>query len=250
MTLLFLTAITSTIIASFFVRINDALSLNPTAIVFRKQVYRLISYIYVHGSILHYLGNSFAAFPLLSKFENQSGSLLTLAVPLIAFTLLPSLIYVSVSIAIDMNIVLIGASGMVFALLALEAMRQHAIMPSTPLLGFSLPTWSLPFIILVVIAVLIPGSSFLGHFLGMIIGYFFHFAWRYVTLPPRAMNAIERKLSPVTKYVPSYVPFQDLGQYAPLNVGDIESLPPPVVADTPRSENYEEVYGVGRRLGE
>ena len=65
-----------------------------------------------------------------------------------------------------------GGSIWGFLLLGIEAIRQHRIHPFVVVSGQpTIPTWTAPIALLLVIAVLMPGSSALGHLCGLAIGY-------------------------------------------------------------------------------
>ena len=65
-----------------------------------------------------------------------------------------------------------GRSIWCFLLLGIEAIRQHRIHPFVVVRGQpTIPTWTAPIALLLAIAVLMPGSSALGHLCGLAIGY-------------------------------------------------------------------------------
>lgn len=59
-----------------------------------------------------------------------------------------------------------------FLLLGAEAIRQNKITPHLAIGGQSImPTWAVPLAIAVISLLLMPGSSFLGHLSGLVVGY-------------------------------------------------------------------------------
>lgn len=70
-----------------------------------------------------------------------------------------------------MNTSVFGASIWVFTLLAMEAMKTYRSNPFFELSGFKIPTWATPLAGLLVVWVLIPNTSLLGHMCGLVFGY-------------------------------------------------------------------------------
>lgn len=59
-----------------------------------------------------------------------------------------------------------------FLLLGVEAIRHHKTSPYVIISGQpTIPTWSAPIVMVLLAAVLLPGSSALGHLCGLAIGY-------------------------------------------------------------------------------
>lgn len=69
------------------------------------------------------------------------------------------------------NTVVAGASALVFTLMATEAIKTYAFQPYYKIAGWEVPSWCTPIFWMVVIAFLVPASSILGHFCGLVIGY-------------------------------------------------------------------------------
>lgn len=63
------------------------------------------------------------------------------------------------------------ASIWVFLLLGVEAIRTFRSNPSLTLGTWQVPTWTMPLIMIVVVAALVPGTSLLGHVCSVLIGY-------------------------------------------------------------------------------
>jgi hypothetical protein len=53
----------------------------------------------------------------------------------------------------------------------MEAVKTFAFQPYYTIAGNSIPSWTTPLLWMMVAAFLIPGSSFLGHLCGLVIGY-------------------------------------------------------------------------------
>jgi hypothetical protein len=59
----------------------------------------------------------------------------------------------------------------VFTFLAAEAVKTCGFQPNYKIVGYEIPTWSTPILWMVLASFLVPGSSVLGHFCGLVIGY-------------------------------------------------------------------------------
>jgi membrane associated rhomboid family serine protease len=93
--------------------------------VFEWQLYRLITYPWVHLGIGHLLLNLSVVIPLISLLETTIGTLQTLYLLFIPFSLLPSLAYLALSLG-DSGLhetIVVGSSGWAFTLIVWEAKR-------------------------------------------------------------------------------------------------------------------------------
>lgn len=59
----------------------------------------------------------------------------------------------------------------VFTLLAMESIQTYKSNPHFVIGSVNIPTWTTPLIMSLVVAALVPGTSFLGHICGIAIGY-------------------------------------------------------------------------------
>lgn len=64
-----------------------------------------------------------------------------------------------------------GASALVFTLMAIEAVKTYGFQPYYIIAGYEFPSYFTPVFWMVLMAFLMPGSSLLGHFCGLVIGY-------------------------------------------------------------------------------
>ncbi|MDO5389072.1 MAG: rhomboid family intramembrane serine protease [Clostridia bacterium] len=80
--------------------------------VFSGQIYRLFTYMFLHGSIVHYMGNALSLYILGTRVEKYYGKLKMLAIYIIS-----GLGAGLLSIAVNTNIA-IGASGAIFGLMS------------------------------------------------------------------------------------------------------------------------------------
>lgn len=59
----------------------------------------------------------------------------------------------------------------VFLLLGVEAIRTYRSNPHIVIGTYQIPTWTTPLALVVVVAVLVPNTSLLGHLCGLGVGY-------------------------------------------------------------------------------
>ena len=63
----------------------------------------------------------------------------------------------------------------VFLLLGIEAIRTYKTNPHLTIGTHNIPTWTMPLILALCIAALVPSSSLLGHLCGLVVGYICEF---------------------------------------------------------------------------
>lgn len=140
---------------------------------------------------LHAILNVIALTPLMERFENEYGTLTSLALffgrktvtpapfdrihdklTTIALTTVPAVLYLIIELAIlRMNTAIMGASIWVFLLLGMEAIRTFRSNPHLVIATHHIPTWTVPLLLTFVVAALVPNSSLLGHLCGLGVGY-------------------------------------------------------------------------------
>lgn len=59
----------------------------------------------------------------------------------------------------------------VFLLLGMEAIRTYKSNPHLVIATHQIPTWTIPLLLVVVTAALVPNTSLLGHLCGLAVGY-------------------------------------------------------------------------------
>lgn len=140
-------------------------------------------------------------------------------------------------------------SALVFTFLAIEAVKTASFQPNYNIIGYKIPTFYTPIFWMVLVSFLMPGSSLLGHFCGMVIGYACMFtpfatlpqipeltpsdACRYLRLLEPSewiLTKVEQKLGFILRRLPWYV---DLEARQELNY--MEMLP--AVGGGPKSGN-------------
>ncbi|KAK4960562.1 putative rhomboid protease [Elasticomyces elasticus] len=171
-----------------------------------STLYRLNTFPLIHGSILHFLLNSVALVPLLERFESEHGTIVTFLLFTGAFGLLPGAIYTIVQLFIlHHNTAAIGASIWVFLLLSNESIKTYKANPHFVLGDVKIPTWTPPLALILVIWVLVPGTSLLGHLCGALVGYGWGLGYiRFLAPPDWILRFIEGKLNLLGR-LPHYV---------------------------------------------
>lgn len=192
------------IFAYFFSHINTSLlqswALSPN-LLFAKELHRLNTYPLVHANFLHLFFNLIVLYSPLAEFEVSHGSLHTAivvntlgAVTAIAYSITTYiLIQLSLESKLALDTLILGSSGFVFAFLTVSSCKKSQSYPNTQIFAYSIPTVLIPLIYLVISAVLVPNSSFLGHLISIIIGILIHNGiFALITIPPfQILNKIE-----------------------------------------------------------
>lgn len=152
-----------------------AFSISPVAVFGDAQVYRIVTAAYTHGSILHLGMNMVSLVSLGSSLEPLFGSLgffflitlYTLFIGVTFLALATAAAFVGATSFWWQSAV--GFSGVLFALAVDESSLSPA--PSRSVFGlFSVPTRLYPWVLMVLLQVLIPGVSFIGHLAGVLVG--------------------------------------------------------------------------------
>jgi len=180
-------------------------SLIPDQIDF-VQAYRLSTFPLIHLNIWHALLNVLALTPLMERFESEYGTLTTLALFFGPLTTIPALLYVVIeALILRGNTAIMGASMWVFLLLGMEAIRTYRSNPHLVIGTHQIPTWITPLALTLVVAALVPKTSFLGHICGVGVGYLCGLGYiKYVAPPEWALRWIESRLN-LLAILPHYV---------------------------------------------
>ncbi|KAK0724812.1 rhomboid protein 2 [Lasiosphaeris hirsuta] len=160
-------------------------------------LYRLNTFPFIHLNIFHALMNALALAPLLERFESEHGTLTSLALFFGPLTTIPAFIYLFVEkFILRSNTTVMGASMWVFLLLGIEAIRTYRVNPYFVISTYNIPTWTSPLALLVVIAALVPSSSFLGHLSGLVVGYICGLGYlKFLAPPEKVLRWIEARLN-------------------------------------------------------
>ncbi|THZ88298.1 hypothetical protein D6C84_00973 [Aureobasidium pullulans] len=171
-----------------------------------QSMYRLNTFPLLHVGFIHMIVNIFALTPLLERFEAENGSLPTLLLFTGPFGLLPGGSYTLIEKFIfHANTAVQGASVWVFLLLASESIKTFKQNPNFALGPYNIPTWTIPLILNLFVAVLVPNTSFLGHLCGLAVGYLWGLGFVKFLVPnEKILRWIEGKLNLLGR-LPHYV---------------------------------------------
>jgi len=228
----------------------EKLSLVPSAIL-KGQLYRVNTYPIAHNSILHLVLNLLTLFPLLSGFEQRYGSVTTFSLLTGAFEIVPAIIYCVIEYILwRPDSATAGASGWVFILLTVETVRQQHALSHLNIYGLNIPTWSVPFILLVVTSVLVPSSSIIGHLAHIAVGFAFgHGYMRYLRPSTKILVWVEGKLEFIHLRIPGFITTDESLDSQPIAI-DLEGrdLTGPDMTSSQNSSNSS-FLGQGYVLG-
>lgn len=179
--------------------IQGLLTFCPRLIVEKFQLWRLITGAFLHGGILHLCMNMLSFTQLGLTFESHVGTL-SYFYHIIIFGLISSTFHTLIAFIMyiggdssQWSSSAVGFSGILFALIVVDITISGGDQRS--ILGlFLVPSWLYPWAMLLIMSLLIPNVSFLGHLSGIIAGYLYQFnILRFVTPPIRFFSSIERK---------------------------------------------------------
>ncbi|OLY84945.1 hypothetical protein AYI68_g886, partial [Smittium mucronatum] len=132
--------------------------------------WRLFTYPFFHFGFAHLLFNLLALVVYSFTFEFEIGTSKYLYILIPIFTVFPGIFATSIQHFLQIDVYTAGASGLIFSLIAWDC-RQG---PPRSFLGlFSIHRLVYPFFLLLIIQILAPNSSMLGHFSGIIFGFGF-----------------------------------------------------------------------------
>ncbi|CUS23124.1 LAQU0S08e02652g1_1 [Lachancea quebecensis] len=191
------------------VDINGHISLKPNAL-FKLDLNRLSLYPLGHLSITHLLLNSLSLFGTLTIFERSHGTVHT-GVVLNLLAVFTAIVYCLMGSLFFSEAEVLGSSGWCFSLFAYFSFKEASIRPQQRIFhSFSIPTKYVPVLMLVLVTIFFPGSSFWGHSIGMGMGYVL--AWKEnvvgkLTPPSSLIQKIESKLDFAIAMIPLGVKF-------------------------------------------
>ncbi|KAG5951725.1 putative rhomboid protease [Claviceps humidiphila] len=180
-------------------------SLIPDEVTFATG-YRLSTFPLVHLNLFHAILNLIALTPLMERFENEHGTLTSLALFFGPLTTVPALLYIVIERGVLRgNRSVMGASVWVFLLLGIEAIRTYKSNPHITIGTYHIPTWTTPLFMMFVIAVLMPNTSLLGHLCGVAVGYVCGLGYlKFIAPPEWTLKWIENRLN-LLSVLPHYV---------------------------------------------
>jgi len=146
-------------------------------VVYYYQYYRIVTSAFIHGGFFHLLMNMMSLYQLGAHAEQQFGSgpffFITCWCIILCGTLYCLLSWALSYITGDFSWLLssaVGYSGVLFAYAMIYA--YHTSAPTQSIFGMcSIPSKLYPWVLLVLIQVVLPNISMMGHLAGVIVGY-------------------------------------------------------------------------------
>ncbi|KAL3429675.1 Gaa1-like protein [Aspergillus tetrazonus] len=171
-----------------------------------KTMYRTNTYPFIHTGFFHAFLNLLALTPLLERFEAEHGTLTAIALFMGPLSTFPAGLYVLIEkFILHGNNSVVGSSVWIFLLLGSEAIRTYKSHPYFSLGTTKIPTWTSPLLVCVLVWILVPNTSFLGHLCSILIGYLLGLGYLKVLVPPeKVLRFIEGKLNLLGR-LPHYV---------------------------------------------
>lgn len=239
---------------------SDALLLTPKAPL-ELNLNAISFYIFPHVNLIHLFLNLLALFPLLSRYEKTHGTVYT-GVTLNICAVVTAVQYCLVGLLLFPSQAVGGLLAECFTFLMFYCYKEHVSTPVIYTLKVNgrevlIPTLYFPFVNLLVVAVLVPSTSFFGHLAGIATGYLLATGKLSVLFPPlKVLIFIEKKLAPGIAKLKTLVDFvseedavNERGvSYQPIFSSDLElnTAAPLTTSTAPATQPYESFE---RRLG-
>ncbi|CCE64399.1 hypothetical protein TPHA_0H01940 [Tetrapisispora phaffii CBS 4417] len=251
LTVIVLITIIFIFITDEFVDINKYCTLSPSSL-WDLDLTRLLLYPLAHLSIPHLLFNCFALFTPLNAFEATHGTVYTF-IMLNILSVVTGVIYCVVGHWLYPTVAIAGASGWCFTLFAYFSVRESTVKPTTTLFfaNITIPTILDPVVTLVVIALLIPGSSFWGHLFGLLVGYLMgwkEIIFRMVVIPSWIITYFESKLKFFINLTPRFLKYY-LNEDIQVNEDYVSIWENVVTLPITNNPNQPTFQGTGNVLG-
>lgn len=192
-------------IASLFNgNIRSDMALKPDSLFHISELPRLSSYVWVHSGFFHLFFNVLSLWAPLAEFERTNGTFHTALVLSILATAV-AIPYCLLGTLFFPNTVVLGASGWVFSLISYFSYLNSLSHRTVKLFNsWEVPTLSIPFIFMLTVFLMVPNSSLIGHFLGIVTGFLLAKGWfiNLTVLPFGLMEKIEGRLSRLIDHLP------------------------------------------------
>ncbi|ODV83242.1 hypothetical protein CANARDRAFT_30181 [[Candida] arabinofermentans NRRL YB-2248] len=204
--------------------ILESWPLDPYAI-YNLEMSKLTTYPLIHENFIHLIFNIISIYTPLSQFEKSNGTVHTGVVLNFLATLI-AIPYCLVGMVCYPNVSVLGCSGWCFAMLTYFTYMRSQVQEFTklPNTNFEIPTNLTPFILLIIIGIIVPSSSFIGHLFGILAGFLLGFGYlKNFTNPPfKLILKIESKLENLIDLLPDeihYIKEKDVAdlRYKPLD---------------------------------
>lgn len=192
---------------NFFVAVNDKIALSPKSLT-SFDLNRLSLYPLGHLSIFHLILNLSAIVTPISVFERRHGTVYT-GVVLNLLAISAALLYCVIGLIFYPDASVLGASAWVFSFAGFFAYQESLIKPTYTISpSYHLPTIATPLVPILIIAILVPGSSLIGHLFGLASGYALAYGIFTKLVPPsNVIEWIEEKVDKLIQLIPEPIEY-------------------------------------------
>lgn len=179
----------------------SAICLLPSLVVSKFQVYRIFTFPFFHAGFMHIFFNIIAWVMLAKDFERSLGTLPASYAVFILFIPLTAIFHMCVAFLLDglagtafRNDCAVGISGVLFAILVVNIEASGT--PAISFFGcFNIPSRWYPWILALLLQLISPALSFLGHLSGIVLGYALALGYlRGISPPDSKLEQIEENL--------------------------------------------------------
>lgn len=170
-------------------------TVSAALVLYAHQYYRIITSAYFHGGIMHIAMNMMSMMSMGASLERSIGTV-QLVLTVLWQTLLTGSFSVGVCWILSMVLLddmsylkqqSVGFSGVLFALAVVDIHKSPV--PTRSVMGFfTVPAKWYPWILLVLLQVLIPNVSFIGHLSGILLGTWQTYGGLALLLPSQAFT--------------------------------------------------------------
>ena len=146
-------------------------------VIYQKQLFRILSAAFFHANLMHIGMNMMSFWYIGSSLESLFGTLHFIILTLIC-VITSNVLYVGACVFLAMMVfhdvtwlhyASVGFSGVIFSMAVLESFLSP-IRTRSVFGCFEVPTKIYPWVLLVVLQIMMPNISFLGHLTGLLVG--------------------------------------------------------------------------------
>lgn len=179
---------------------NGYLTIQPYSVCQKGQVWRLVTAMFGHLGLFHLFSNMVSLTFLGMTLETTLGTLCYFY-HILVFGVLGNLLYCGIAYFMYLGgepshvySSAMGFSGVLFTLIVIDVHLSGGSHRSVFGL-FTVPSWVYPWVMLVLLSILMPNVSLLGHFAGLAVGYMYQFnLLKWLAPSTQFFSRIERNL--------------------------------------------------------
>ena len=188
------------------------------AAVFRGELWRLVTAVFVHGGLLHLVFNMLSFTQLGATLETRIGTV-SFLYHILLFAVLTSVLHSGIALFMHVGgnssqfySASVGFSGVLFALMVIDA-HVNEPGPRAVLGLFTVQSRMYPWVMLFVLQLLLRNVSFLGHISGIFVGYLYNTGLLRWAVPSTAVvQSVERRCCPTPRV--GFVPAEGINNRA------------------------------------